>query len=356
MGKLFSPFRLRDLTFRNRIFVSPMCQYSSQDGFATDWHLVHLGSRAVGGAALVMVEATAVSPEGRISPGDLGIWSDDHVTKLSQIAQFIKDQGAAPGIQLAHAGRKGSTAAPWEKQDFLSRSEGGWETFAPSSIAFDKKYAAPTEMTLTQIAKVEDDFQKAIQRSLAAGFQVIELHMAHGYLLNEFLSPVTNRRTDQFGGDFSGRTRLPLKIARSARDLWPQELPVFLRISATDWVERGWDLPQSIEFSKELKKIGIDLVDCSSGGIIPNAKIPMGPGFQVPFADTIRRESEIATGAVGDITEPQQAEEILRRDQADAVFIGREFLRNPYWPIQAAQELNFNLNWPKQYERAKPQT
>ncbi|MGE5609258.1 MAG: NADH:flavin oxidoreductase/NADH oxidase [Bacillota bacterium] len=354
MSHLFSPLKLRELEFRNRVFVSPMCQYSSVDGMATDWHLVHLGSRAVGGAALVMAEATAVSPEGRITPEDLGIWSEKHVEGLRRIARFIKEHGAAPAIQIAHAGRKASTAAPWQGGNPLSMEAGGWQPIAPTPLPFDDKHPVPREMTGLDIAAVVEQFAAAAKRSLAAEFEAVEIHMAHGYLLHEFLSPLTNRRTDEHGGTLENRMRLPLAVARRVREIWPGKWPVFVRISATDWVEGGWDIQQSIILSRSLKDLGIDLIDCSSGGLVPHAKMPVSPGYQVPFAEAIRREVGIATGAVGLIIKPEQADRIIRNNQADAVLLAREMLRNPYWPLHAAHVLGVDVSWPKQYARAKP--
>jgi 2,4-dienoyl-CoA reductase-like NADH-dependent reductase (Old Yellow Enzyme family) len=352
MSKLFSALKIRGIEFRNRVFVSPMCQYSSRNGLPTDWHMVHLGSRAVGGAGLVMVEATAVSPEGRISPADSGIWSDAHADAFRPIAAFIKSHGAAPGIQLAHAGRKASTDAPWRGGLPLSASEGGWIPIAPSILPFDAGYPVPREMTVNDIARVTEEFQKAARRSVAAGFEVIEIHVAHGYLLHEFLSPLANKRLDEYGGSIQNRLRFPLQVAQTVRKEVPPGLPVFVRISATDWAEGGWDLPQSIEFSGFLKQIGIDLIDCSSGGLVPFVKIPVGPGYQVPFASTIKKEVGIATGAVGMITEAHQAEEIIAREDADAVFLARAMLRDPYWANHAAKQLGAEPAWPVQYLRA----
>jgi 2,4-dienoyl-CoA reductase-like NADH-dependent reductase (Old Yellow Enzyme family) len=329
-----------------------MCQYSSRDGMPNDWHLVHLGSRATGGAALVVVEATAVSPEGRISPGDSGIWSDAHARAFRPVAAFIKSQGAVAGIQLAHAGRKASTHVPWRGGKPLGKAEGAWETLAPSAIPFGY-YPAPREMTMRDIASVVAQFADAARRSLAAGFEVVEIHMAHGYLLHEFLSPLSNLRADEYGGDFAGRTRFPLQVAAEVRRIWPAHLPVFVRISATDWAEGGWDLAQSVEFAKRLRETGVDLIDCSSGGLVPGAKIPVAPGYQVPFAAAIRQEAKIATGAVGLITEAAQAEEIITNGEADAVFLARAFLRDPYWALHAAKSLGVDAPWPVQYERAK---
>lgn len=354
MSVLFSQFRLRDTVFRNRIFVSPMCQYSSQNGTPTDWHLVHLGSRAVGGAGLVMVEASAVSPEGRISPTDSGMWMPQHSDGFRPIAAFIKAQGAIPGIQLAHAGRKASTEAPWRGDLPLKEDEGGWTPIAPSPIAFDDDYPIPSEMDEQKIKEVLLQFTSSAQLSLAAGFEVIEIHMAHGYLLHEFLSPLSNQRADEFGGSFGNRIRFPLEVAKEIRQIWPENRPVFVRISCTDWVEGGWDLEQSIEFCRKLREIGVDLIDCSSGALVPYAKIPAGPGYQVPFSEAIRRNVGIATGAVGFITDPAQAEQIVSTGQADAVSLARELLRQPYWPLHAAQALHVNFPWPNQYERARP--
>jgi 2,4-dienoyl-CoA reductase-like NADH-dependent reductase (Old Yellow Enzyme family) len=353
MSHLFSSLTLRALTFRNRVFVSPMCQYSSEDGFPNDWHLVHLGSRAVGGAGLVMTEATAVSPEGRISPQDLGIWSDAHVAPLRRIVDFIQAQGAAAGMQLAHAGRKASTEAPWKGGGPVDPASGGWQPLAPSAIPFAPSWATPREMTPADLALVARQFADAARRALEAGFEVVELHAAHGYLLHEFLSPLSNRRTDNYGGSFANRVRFPLEVAQAVRAAWPERLPVFMRISSTDWVDGGWNLSSSIELARLLKVVGIDLVDCSSGGLAHGAKIPAGPGYQTPAAEAIRREAGIATAAVGLITSPQQAEQIVATGQADAVFLAREFLRHPYWPLDAAPALGVDVAWPKQYTRAK---
>jgi 2,4-dienoyl-CoA reductase-like NADH-dependent reductase (Old Yellow Enzyme family) len=352
MSQLFSSLALRDIEFKNRIFVSPMCQYSSRDGFPNEWHLVHLGSRAVGGAGLVMVEATGVSPEGRISPSDTGIWTDDHARAFQPIASFIKSQGAVPGIQIAHAGRKASTLPPWKGGKPLAENEGRWQTLAPSPIAFGDN-PAPRELSSQEIDQIIAQFGDAARRSRAAGFEVIEIHMAHGYLLHEFLSPLSNHRKDEYGGSLETRARLPLRVAETVRGIWPAHLPVFVRISATDWVEGGWDLPQSIQLAGWLKDLGVDLIDCSSGGLVPGAKIPIEPGYQVPFAAAIRKETGIATGAVGMITEPFQAESIISNQEADAVFLARELLRSPYWPLSAAKALGAQTSWPMQYERAK---
>ena len=330
-----------------------MCQYSSVDGMPNDWHMVHLGSRAVGGAGLVIVEATAVTPEGRISPGDLGIWNDDQIGAYQKITSFITAQGSVPGIQLAHAGRKASTAQPWNGGGPVNSSEGGWQPVAPSALPFAEAYPTPHELTQPEIAAHVSKFAEAALRALEAGFKVIELHMAHGYLMHEFLSPLTNKRDDQYGGSLEARTRLPLHVAKAVRDVWPPDLPLFVRISATDWVEGGWDLDQSVTFAKWLRDIGVDLIDCSSGGLVPHAKVPVAPGYQVPFAATIRREVSMPTGAVGMITEAHQAEEILQKGEADVVILARALLRDPYWPFRAAKELSVDFPWPVQYVRAK---
>lgn len=353
MAKLFSPFKLRGLEFGNRIFVSPMCQYSAVGGIPNAWHLVHLGSRAVGGAALVMVEATAVCAEGRITPSCLGLWSDVHTAAFCPIADFIRRQGAVPAIQIAHAGRKASCDIPWNGGNCLPVGSGGWQTVAPSAIPFSPAHGAPRELSHDEIDGIVELFADAACRALAAGFEVAEVHCAHGYLLNEFLSPLSNKRTDAYGGSMENRCRLPLQIARTVRDIWPQQWPVFVRISAIDWADGGWDLAQSIQFAKWLKEIGIDLIDCSSGGLTPDARIPAAPGFQVPFAAGVRKGAGIATGAVGLITEPEQAEKILVGEQADAIFLARELLRDPYWPLHAAHELGVDIEWPNQYARAK---
>ncbi|ABB32796.1 NADH:flavin oxidoreductase/NADH oxidase [Geobacter metallireducens RCH3] len=353
MSALFTPFTLRSVTFRNRIFVSPMCQYSSLDGMPTDWHLVHLGSRAVGGAGLVMVEATAVSPEGRISPDDSGIWDDRHGEGFAPITRFIAEQGAVPGIQLAHAGRKASTDLPWRGGLPLGPEARGWQPVAPSPRPFAADYPVPRELTVEEMDDVVSQFRDGAQRALAAGFQVVEIHMAHGYLLHEFLSPLSNRRTDDFGGSLENRIRLPLRVTRAVREVWPADLPLFVRISATDWVEGGWDLDQSVVLARKLREAGVDLVDCSAGFLTPDAVIPFGSGYQTPFATAIRREAGIPTGTVGFITDPAQAEQIVATGLADAVLLAREMLRDPYWPLHAARSLGVNVPWPPQYERAK---
>ncbi len=353
MSVLFSPLKLRDVVVRNRIFVSPMCQYSSHDGFPTDWHLVHLGSRAVGGAGLVMVEATAVAPWGRISPADSGLWSEAHGEAFTSLTGFLRSQGAVPAIQLAHAGRKASTHAPWRGTGQVSESQGGWQPVAPSPLPFAEGDATPRELAAAEIASLVDRFADAARFARLGGFEAVEIHMAHGYLLHQFLSPLTNKRTDVYGGSLENRMRFPLEVAKAVRDGWPAHLPVFARISCTDWVEGGWDLPQTMELVRRLAAIGIDLVDCSGGGAVPHLKIPVGPGFQVPFAAAIRKEAAIATGAVGFITEPEQAEEIVASGKADAVFLARQFLRDPYWPLHAAKALGVEVAWPVQYERGK---
>ena len=353
MSRLFSSLKLRELTFKNRIFVSPMCQYSSIDGLPNDWHLVHLGSRAVGGAGLVMVEATAVSPEGRISPDDSGLWSDAHAEAFVPIARFIREQGAVAGIQLAHAGRKASTDRPWTGGGPLGPDKRGWQPVAPSPLPFTPEHPVPREASPADLEAIRQQFVDAARRAKTAGFQVVEIHMAHGYLLHEFLSPLSNHRKDECGGTLENRMRFPLRIAREVREIWPNDLPVFVRISATDWAEGGWDLAQSVELCRRLKDIGIDLIDCSSGGSVPYAVIPAGPGYQTPFATAIRKEVGIPTGTVGFITEPVQAEQIIATELADAVVLARELLRNPYWPMQAAKALKVDPSWPVQYLRAK---
>lgn len=355
MPGLFDELTLRSLTLRNRIAVSPMCQYSCIDGMANDWHFVHLSSRAVGGAALVFTEATAVTADGRISPWDLGIWTDAQRDALAPIVAFIASQGAAAGIQLAHAGRKGSVRRPWDTPGVVPESEGGWTRIdAPSAIAFSNETLLPHAMTEAEIAGVVAEFVAAAHRAYVAGFHVIELHAAHGYLLHEFLSPLSNTRTDRYGGSFENRTRIVREVATAVRAVWPETHPLFARISATDWTEGGWDLPQSIELARALKECGVDLIDASSGGNVAAARIPLGPGYQTPFAEAIRREAGIATGAVGLITEAVQAEHVIRTGQADMVLLARELLRDPYWPMRAARELGQTISWPAQYLRAGP--
>lgn len=354
MSALFSPFTLRGITLRNRLVVSPMCEYSSQDGFANDWHLVHLGSRAVGGAGLILTEAAAVSPEGRITPDDLGIWKDEHIAGLRRINDFISAQGCVPGIQLAHAGRKASHQSPWKGGAVVPEAEGGWQTVAPSAEAFTAKEPAPLELDKAGLEKVRADFREATRRSLEAGFQVIELHAAHGYLFHEFLSPLSNHRTDEYGGSLENRCRLLLEVTEDTRAALPDHLPLLVRISATDWTEGGWTIEDSIALTELLKARGVDLIDCSTGGNVPKADIPVGPGYQVPFATRVREETGVPTGAVGMITTAEQAEEIISKGQADLVLLAREFLRDPYFPLHAAHELGADVKWPVQYERAQP--
>jgi 2,4-dienoyl-CoA reductase-like NADH-dependent reductase (Old Yellow Enzyme family) len=352
--QLFDPLPLRSLTLPNRIAVSPMCEYSSVDGLANDWHVVHLGSRAVGGAGLVLTEASAVSPEGRISPDDLGIWNDAHIEPLARITRFVRSQGAFAGIQLAHAGRKASTPSPFKGRGRVELAHGGWVPLAPSAIAFSPDYHTPRAMTQDDIRRAITDFAAAAERALNAGFEVVELHAAHGYLAHQFLSPLSNQRDDEYGGSFANRVRFALKMAAAVRAVWPERLPLFVRISVTDWADGGWTLDESVELAGLLKKEGADLIDCSSGGLVPYATIPVGPGYQVPFADRIRREAGIATGAVGMIAAAPQADQIVCNGQADLVLLARELLRDPYWPVHAAAELGLPAEWPPQYLRAAP--
>jgi 2,4-dienoyl-CoA reductase-like NADH-dependent reductase (Old Yellow Enzyme family) len=355
MPGLFDELTLRGLTLRNRIVVSPMCQYSSTDGLANEWHYVHLASRAVGGAALVFTEAAAVTPDGRISPQDLGIWTDAHAAALAPAVKFISGQGAAAGIQLAHAGRKASTRRPWDAPGVVPESEGGWSRIgAPSAIAFADQFLTPHEMSEAEIEGAVTAFAAAARRAHAAGFAVIEIHAAHGYLLHEFLSPVSNTRADRYGGSFENRTRIVRETVSAVRAVLPDSHPLFVRISATDWTPGAWDLPQSIELARMLKELGVDLIDCSSGGNVATARIPLGPGYQTPFAEAVRRDANIPTGAVGLITEPAQAEHVIHTGQADVVLLARELLRDPYWPLRAARELGHEMSWPPQYLRAAP--
>ncbi|WP_109486085.1 NADH:flavin oxidoreductase/NADH oxidase [Occallatibacter savannae] len=351
---LFTPFHLRSIAFPNRIGVSPMCEYSSENGFATDWHLVHLGARAQGGAGLVMLEASAVTPEGRISIGDLGIWKDEHIDKLSQIVRFIHSQGSRAGIQLAHAGRKASMTVPFGGERLLTPEEGRWQTVAPSAIPFSETYSTPKALDEAEIAGTISAFSDAAKRANTAGFDFVEIHAAHGYLLHEFLSPLSNQRTDQYGGSFENRIRLLLEVTDAVRSAWPDHLPLFVRISATDWAEGGWTPDESVELARHLREHGVDLVDVSSGGLVPHAKIPAAPGFQVPFAERIRKEAGIPTAAVGLITEPKQANGIIANGQDDIVLLAREMLRDPYWPLHAAEALGDTTTWPVQYLRAAP--
>jgi len=352
-SKLFSPLSIKNITFKNRIAVSPMCQYSAYNGLANDWHLVHLGSRASGGAGLIIQEATAVSPEGRISQGDLGLWDDAQIDQLKRITDFIKSQHAVPGIQLAHAGRKGSCNAPWNGGKQLSVNEGGWQTVAPSALPYIESDYTPVALEIKAIEEIITNFNTATSRALQAGYQVLEIHAAHGYLLHQFLSPISNKRTDDFGGSFENRIKLTLKVVNAVQSVWPKELPILVRISATDWVDGGWSIEESIKLCTILKEMGVDLIDVSSGGLSNQQKIILHPGYQVPFSEKIKKSTGIKTGSVGLITDAFQAEKILADQQADLILIGREFLRNPNLAITFAKELKEDLSWPKQYERAK---
>jgi 2,4-dienoyl-CoA reductase-like NADH-dependent reductase (Old Yellow Enzyme family) len=354
MPHLFDPLTLRGVTFRNRLGISPMCEYSSQDGFANDWHLVHLGSRAVGGAGAVITEASAVLPEGRISPADLGIYQDEHIEMLARIFHFVEKQGAVPGMQLAHAGRKASTDVPWKGGNPVDSSAGGWTPiFAPSAVPFDTGYQTPAALDAAQIANIVQAFAAAAARASQAGARLIEIHAAHGYLAHSFLSPLANHRTDFYGGSFENRIRFLSEVVEAVRKVWPESLPLFVRISATDWTEGGWTIEDSIALARVLKTLGVDLVDCSSGGIVPRVAIPAGAGYQVPFATRIRREAGIPTGAVGMITDPMQADQILRNGESDFVLIARASLNDPYWPLHAAKAVHKEVKWPDQYLRAK---
>lgn len=354
MSKLFSPIKIRSVELKNRIAVSPMCQYSSINGVLTDWHLVHLGSRAIGGAGLILTEATAVSPEGRISPDDAGIWNEEQVNAYKRITSFIKSQNAVPGIQLAHAGRKASTYSPWKGNGEVKVENGGWKTLAPSPILFSENFPRPKEMSEEDIKLAINQFSRAAKRSIEAGFEVIELHFAHGYLVHEFLSPISNQRKDNYGGTLENRCRFAIEIAKSARQVIQDSTPLFARISSTDWVDEGWDIEQSVQLAKWLKEVGVDLIDCSSGGNVPNAKIPTAPGYQIPFAEKIKKKAKILTGGVGLITTAEQAEEIIKSEKADIVLLAREMLRDPYFALHAAKKLNIDLkDFPKQYLRAK---
>lgn len=352
--ELFEPLTIKSIRFRNRIVVSPMCQYSSKDGFANDWHLVHLGSRAVGGAGLIIAEASAVSPEGRITAADLGIWKDEHVENLKRIAAFIESQGAVPGIQLAHAGRKASCREPWNGGKQVSPEEGGWLPVAPSAIPFRESDIKPLELGKDDIRNCINDFKRAAGRALAVGFRVLEIHAAHGYLIHTFLSPLSNHRDDEYGGDFSNRIRFLTEIIDAVHTVWPADLPLFVRISASDWAEGGWSLDDSVRLAGILKSKNVDLVDCSSGGLVPYAKIETGPGYQVKFAEAVKQQSGIMTGAVGMINNASLAGDIIRNQQADLVLLARQFLRDPYFALHAAHELGAEMKWPVQYERAKP--
>lgn len=352
MARLFDPFPQRSLILRNRIVVSPMCQYSATDGMPDDWHLVHLGSRAVGGAAAIIAEATAISPEGRITPCDTGIWNDEQAEAWSRIARFITREGAVAGIQLAHAGRKASCAAPWHGGKGLTPEEGGWTPLGPSAIPYDHHNPLPEALDEAGIAKIITDFVEAARRSLTAGFQLVEVHAAHGYLLHSFLSPLSNRREDRYGGSFDNRTRLLREVLIAVRAAWPAHLPMWLRMSASDWAGGGWEIEDSVELAKSVSALGVDLVDVSSGNLLPNHFAPSVPGYHVPFAARIRSEAGVATGAVGMITEPEQAEAILQNGEADLILLARELLRDPYFPRRAAKQLEAQIEAPEQYQRA----
>lgn len=352
-SKLYAPLTIKAVGFRNRIGIPPMCQYSATDGFAGDWHLVHLGSRAVGGAGLIIQEATAVSPEGRITPGDLGLYKAEHIDKLQSITQFIHSQGSVAGIQLAHAGRKASCALPWNGSNQLKIKEDGWNTVSASALPFNPEDEAPLALDSLGIARVVADFKTAALRAFQAGYKVVEIHAAHGYLIHQFLSPLSNFRTDNYGGSFENRIRLCLEIVNAVQSVWPENLPLFVRISATDWVEGGWNVEEAVLLSAILKSMGVDLIDCSSGGLVHYAKVPFGPGFQVPFAARIKKETGILTSAVGLITTVQHAESILQDDSADLILLGRESLREPYFPLKNAAFLEEDIAWPLQYSRSK---
>ncbi|HEX6939027.1 MAG TPA: NADH:flavin oxidoreductase/NADH oxidase [Longimicrobiales bacterium] len=352
---LFDALEIRSVVLKNRIGVSSMCQYSAEGGLASDWHLVHLGALAAGGAGLVMSEATAVVPEGRISPQDLGIWDDAHVPALRRITEFVRGQGAVAGIQLAHAGRKASVWRPWEGSGAVPLERGGWEdVVAPSAVPFSESYPRPRELTEEGIRRVVDAFRSAAVRAYEAGFQVVEVHAGHGYLLHQFLSPLSNHRTDRYGGSFENRIRLLLEVVAAVREAWPERLPLFVRISATDWVDGGWTPEESVELARRMKEYGVDLVDCSTGGLIPGVRPPVGPGYQVPFAARVRAEAGVRTAAVGMITEPEQADRIVREGKADLVLLGRELLRQPRWPLLAAHRLGADVAWAPQYATARP--
>jgi 2,4-dienoyl-CoA reductase-like NADH-dependent reductase (Old Yellow Enzyme family) len=353
MAKLFERLQIKSVELKNRLVVSPMCEYSSVDGFSNDWHLVHLGSRAVGGAGLIITEATAVSPEGRITPDDLGIWKDEHVAGLERIVTFIESQSSIAGIQLAHAGRKASHTSPWKGGKMLSLEEGGWHTIAPSPILFKEGERPASTLDKSGIEKVVTDFRKAAKRALQAGFKVVEVHGAHGYLLHEFLSPLSNQREDEYGGSFENRIRILLEVVDAIHEVWSEDLPLFVRVSASDWTEGGWSLEESIRLTKILQTKGVDLIDCSSGGNTSNAKITVGPGYQVHFAEAIKKETGILTGAVGMITTAEQAEEIVASGKADLIIMARQFLRDAYFPLHAAHSLGVDIDWPMQYQRAK---
>src|SRR5215210_1195120 len=353
MAKLFETLQIKSIQLNNRIVVSPMCEYSSVDGFSNDWHLVHLGSKAVGGAGLIITEATAVSPEGRITPDDLGLWKDEHIEGLKRIVSFIESQGSIAGVQLAHAGRKASHTSPWKGGRMLTEEQGGWQTVAADPTPFRPADIPSVALHKAGIEKVKSDFKAAAARALQAGFKVIEIHGAHGYLIHEFYSPLSNHRTDEYGGSFENRIRLLTEVVGAVKEVWPETLPLFVRISASEWTEGGWTLEDSVELAKILKKQNVDLIDCSSGGNVPHAKITVAPGYQVQFAEAIKKEADILTGAVGIITKPEQAEEIISSGKADVVIMAREFLHNPYFPLHAAKALGAEVRWPVQYERAK---
>ena len=353
MALLFEPLQIRSITLKNRIAVAPMCQYSAEDGFVNDWHLVHLGSRAIGGAGLIILEATAVTPEGRITPKDLGIWKEEHIEGLRRITSFMESFGAVPGIQLAHAGRKASSHIPWHGGEALRPEEGAWQTLAPSAIPFKEGAPAPVEMTGEQIAQLIQDFRTAAQRALRAGFKVAEVHAAHGYLLHEFYSPLSNHRTDEYGGSFENRIRLTIEVTEAVREVWPAEYPMFVRISATDWTADGWTGDDSVALAQVLKTKGVDLIDCSTGGNITGVRIPVEPLYQVPFAEQVKKGAGIMTGAVGLITTPDECEQILQEGRADLIMLARQILRDPYFPMRAARKLGVDVPWPSQYLRAK---
>ncbi|MEO5682684.1 MAG: NADPH dehydrogenase NamA [Chitinophagaceae bacterium] len=353
MPNLFNPLTIKSVTLKNRIAVSPMCEYSSVDGFANEWHLVHLGSRAVGGAGLIITEATAVSSEGRISAGDLGLWKNAHLDKLKTIVAFIHKHESVAGIQLAHAGRKASCTLPWNGGAQISKANGGWQTVSASAISFKEGEEIPEALTSEGIKKVIDDFKAATQRALSVGFKLVEIHAAHGYLIHQFLSPLSNQRKDDYGGSFENRIRLLLEITEAVQSVWPKDLPLLVRISATDWAVGGWNENESAQLAAVLKDRGVDLIDCSSGGLVPGVKIPVAPGYQVQFAEKLKKETGILTGAVGMITSAEQAEAILANDAADLIFMARELLRDPYFPLHAAKQLGAEIEWPLQYQRAK---
>ena len=354
MTQLFDPLKLRDIVLSNRIGMPSMCQYSAQDGLANDWHFVHYSSRSVGGAALMNMEATAISPEGRISPADLGLWNDEQIAPLSRIVRFVRAQGVVIGLQLAHAGRQASCSLGWQAQRPLNATEGGWPVLAPSAVPFGDGYALPQELDAAGIKRLIAQFVASTRRAREAGFQTVEIHAAHGYLLHQFLSPLANQRSDAYGGSFENRTRLVREVVAAVRAEWPERLPLLIRLSATDWVDGGWSVEETVDLCRALKGLGVDLVDVSTGGMVPTAKIPVGPGFQTEFAERVRREANIPTSAVGLITSPAQADHIVRSGQADLVLLGREVLRDPYWPLHAAQALEQKAAWPAQYLRAAP--